>query len=274
MTRETLRPLHGQRFLVTRPEGQAAGLLDGIRALGGEAAHIPFLDIEAVADLSALQAIADRLDRYRACLFVSANAVRCAWPILAAGGWPPELAGAAVGPGTASVLRGLGVAQVIVPARNFDSEGLLAESFFTEYRCQGQAFALIRGEGGRDFLAQTLRARGAQVDEAAVYRRRLHPAALTRLAEWLAAGTPASSTLLISSSESLQRVVAQAAPLLVDALRRVTLLVPHRKIADCAQQLGFTQVVISAGGDAGLLEALRSYNTMSKIPMTNKMEMP
>lgn len=274
MTRETLLPLRGQRFLVTRPEGQADGLLAGIRALGGEATHIPFLAIEPVADLSALHEIAGRLAGYRACLFVSANAVRCAWPVLAATGWPHPLAGAAVGPGTASVLQGLGVMQVIVPPRRFDSEGLLAESFFAEHECRGQAFALIRGEGGRDFLAETLRARGARVDEAAVYRRDLHPAALSRLADWMAAGAAASSTLLISSSESLQHVVAHADPLLMDSLHRTTLLVPHPKIADCAQRLGFKQVVISAGGDAGLLEALRSYNTMNKIPMTNETETP
>ena len=274
MPTETSLLLRGQRFLVTRPEGQADRLVEGIRALGGEAAHIPFLDIEPAADMSALQAIADRLDHYRACLFVSANAVRCAWPALANRGWPPQLAAATVGPGTANVLHDLGVAQIVVPPRRFDSEGLLAESFFAQDQCHGQAFALIRGEGGRDFLAQNLRARGAQVDEAAVYRRRLHPAALARLADWLAAGGAAPSTLLISSSESLQRVLADAEPLLIDQLRRVTLLVPHPKIATCAQQLGFLQVLTSAGGDAGLLEALCSYNTMNKIFITNKTEAP
>ena len=268
------QPLHGKRFLVTRPEGQADQLLAGIRALGGDVTHIPFLAIEPAIDQAALKQIADHLPQYRACIFISANAVQCAWSGLAPQGWPRTLAAATVGPGTARVLLARGVSHIIVPARRFDSEGLLAEPDFAENQCHGQAFALIRGEGGRDFLAQTLRERGAQVDEAAVYRRRLHPAALSRLAEWLAAGAPAASTLLVSSSESLQRVLEQAAPLLVEQLRSATLLVPHPKIADSAQRLGCKRVFTSAGGDAGLLEALRSYNTMSKIPMTNETETP
>lgn len=277
MPRETLLPLSGQRFLVTRPEGQAEALLTGIRALGGEPTHIPFLAIEPVADMSALHQIAEHLDRYRACFFVSANAVRCAWPVLAEAGWPPQLAGAAVGPGTANALRRLGVSQVVVPAQRFDSEGLLAEAFFAEAQCHGQAFALIRGEGGRDFMAQTLRARGARVDEAAVYRRCLHPEVLPRLAEWLAADQSTQDTLLISSSESLLRVMDNAPPALAAALRRCAVLAPHPKIAGCAQRLDFAQVATSEGGDAGLLDALSSYNAISKTLITNithKTEMP
>ena len=255
-------PLRGRRVLVTRPEGQAAGLMEGIQALGGAAAHIPLLAIEATAATPALTQIAAQLAHYRAVIFISANAVRIAWPTLIrlqAAGWPSNVAAAAVGPGTARELKSLGVSQVVVPESRFDSEGLLAEAFFAEQACREQSFALIRGEGGRDFLAPSLRARGARVDEAAVYRRSLHPRALSRLEDWLAGGD-ATDTLLISSSESLQRVMAAATPMLAARLHSLCLVVPHPRIAEAARELGFARVAVSDGGDAGLLTHLQSYN--------------
>lgn len=253
-------PLRGRRILVTRPEGQAAGLMEGIQALGGEATHIPLLAIEATVETPALTQIADRLTDYRAVIFISANAVRIAWPALTRTlAWPSNVATAAVGPGTARELKTLGVSQVVVPESRFDSEGLLAEPFFAEQHCREQSFALIRGEGGRDFLAPSLRARGARVDEAAVYRRSLHPRALSRLEDWLAGGD-ATDTLLISSSESLQRVMAAASPELAARLHSLCLVVPHPRIAEAARELGFARVAVSDGGDAGLLTHLQSYN--------------
>lgn len=251
---------------MTRPEGQANGLLEGIRALGGEATHCPFLAIEALAESAELRRIATHLNQYRACIFISANAVQLAWPVLVRAGWPASIAAAAIGPGTARVLHSYSASPVIVPASRFDSEGLLAESLFSEAQCRGQSFALIRGEGGRDYLAQTLRSRGAQVDEAAVYRRALHPEALPRLNDWLTAepSPVTSATIVISSSESLERLVASASPQVAADLSRIPLLVPHPKIAEAAYRLGFSNVLLSDGGDAGLLRFLRSYNETNR----------
>jgi uroporphyrinogen-III synthase len=255
-------PLRGKRFLVTRPEGQATALVHGIQALGGNVQHIPLLAIKPVDDLSGLKKMANELTGYRACIFISANAVKAAWPILSAAnpaGWPTTVAAAAVGPGTAAVLRAYGVAQVVQPERQYDSEGLLSEPFFAEMSCHGQAFALIRGEGGRDFLAQSLRARGARVDDVAVYRRQPHPEALQRLQTWLDAGSE-TGMLLISSSESLQGIVSTASADLVASLQTLPVLAPHPRIAESARQMGFLHVTVCDGGDAGLLRYLQTYN--------------
>ena len=257
--------LRGQRFLVTRPEGQGGPLLDGIRALGGEAEQIPFLGIAPVRGLEPLQHVADQLTTYRACLFVSANAIQCAWSTLtraSAGAWPQDIVTAVVGPGSAKALRAHGVSQIIVPPSRFDSEGLLEEPFFAEAACRGQAFAMIRGEGGRNFLAQSLRARGARVDEVAVYRRELHPDAMRKVEAWVNQTRPdhPPGMLLISSSESIQRVMAEATPALAVILKRCPVLVPHPKIAEAVCQLGFERVAVSEGGDAGMLAYLQTYN--------------
>ncbi len=260
------QPLSGKRFLVTRPEGQGDRLVEGIRKLGGRAQHIPFLAIKPADDLSGLAKIAGQLDCYRACIFISANAVNVAWPMLSAthpNGWPNLVVAATIGPGTADVLKAHGIPQVVHPASRFDSEGLLAEAFFQADLCQGQAFALIRGEGGRDFLAQSLRDRGARVDEVAVYQRYLHPAALQNLKTWLAEGErdgAAPGTLLISSSESLQGIMSSGDAELAATLKHCPLLAPHPRIAETARQLGFSHVAVSDGGDAGMLRYLQTYN--------------
>jgi uroporphyrinogen-III synthase len=259
------RPLSGKRFLVTRPEGQGSRLVDGIQALGGEAQHIPFLQIEPVKDRAALQKIAQGLMAYRACIFISANAVNAAWPTLLEAhpnGWPKTVAAATIGPGTARELHARGITEVVMPARRFDSEGLLAEPYFAEAHCRGQVFALIRGEGGRDFLAKTLRARGALVDEVAVYRRDLHPLALEKLQTWVGMDT-GTGTMLISSSESLRRLLEAASAELSLRIRSLSILVPHARIAESAQQLGFTRVAICEGGDEGMLRYLQTYNEIN-----------
>lgn len=251
--------LKGHHVLITRPEGQAHTLLAGVHALGGLASHIPFLAITPKPAEQALNAVAQQLDRYRAVLFVSANAIQTSWPVLTSKmPWPASLAAASVGPGTARVLRHLGVEQVLMPTERFDSEGLMALPFFSEENCHGQSFALIRGEGGRDFLAHTLRARGAHVDEVASYQRHLNPHAVPAL-QRLYEQTP-PTLAVISSSESLQRVMQAMPEDLAVRFRSSMVLVPHLRIAEAARLLGFEHVMVTAGGDQGILDTLKTYN--------------
>ena len=261
MTQRLTGPLVGQHILVTRPAGQASTLVAGIEQLGGRATHIPFLAINPVADLSDLENIAARLETYQACIFVSANAVHSAWPTLTRHQpWPETLAGGVVGPGSARALREFGVGRVLQPERHFDSEGLLALPVFVPAQCQGKSFALIKGDGGRDLIARTLRERGAQVDEAVTYARSLDPDAVSRVAQLL---QDQLSAIIVTSSESL-KLFMNAAPLnLVQALSSLRIFAPHERIADVARSLGFTKTIVCSGGDDGILGFLQTYNEPS-----------
>ena len=261
MSQPLTGPLVGQHILVTRPAGQAAALVAGIEKLGGRATHIPFLAINPVANLSDLENIAARLETYEACIFVSANAVHSAWPTLTCRQpWPEKLAAAVVGPGSARVLSELGVRRVLQPSVRFDSEGLLALPEFAPAQCQGKTFALIRGEGGRDLIARTLRERGAQVDEASTYQRSLNTEAVSRVTALL---QDQPSAIIVTSSESLKRFMNAASSDLVRALSSLCVLAPHERIAEVALSLGFIKTIVCSGGDEGILEFLQTYNQSS-----------
>ena len=83
--------------------------------------------------------------------------------------WPARLRAFAPGPGTAAALAAAGIHDVTIPATTFDSEGLLALPALSQVA--GKRIAIFRGEGGRDLLGDTLRARGALVDYVDCYRR-------------------------------------------------------------------------------------------------------
>jgi uroporphyrinogen-III synthase len=186
--------LTGLRILNSRPAGQAEALSAALREAGATVLELPLLAVEPLAlDGAARQCLLD-LDRYDYCGFVSANAARLGleaiagfWPQ-----WPHRLPAIAVGRSTAAVLDDAGLS-VLCPAQE-DSEGVLALPELADVA--GQKFLLLRGEDGRELLADTLRARGARVDVVALYRRVL-PAA--SMALWQSLQTPLPDWVILTS---------------------------------------------------------------------------
>ena len=249
-----MKPLQGRRILVTRPAAQADALAKLITDQGGEPLLFPLITISAADDPAPLQQAIAQLDAYRLAVFISPNAALFSVPhIVAARPWPPELRAAAVGPGTASQLAALGIAPVIVPASRYDSAGLLERAELQTERISGQRVLILRGNGGREELADTLRQRGAEVDAITVYHR--SPPADGR-ARWTQVCTPAPDALTISSSEALRNLVAMLDPETLNALRELPVFVPHPRIAEVATELGWQQVVLSRATDAGIIDAL------------------
>ena len=175
--------LRGARVLVTRPAHQAESLAQRIEAAGGEAVRLPVIEIAPPANPAALHAVLERLHEFAYAIFISPNAVRQFLPRLGARGLPPDLQLAAVGQGTLHALNEAGCGQVIAPAERFDSEALL--ELLPRAAVSGRNILIVRGEGGREQLGQSLCARGARVTYAECYRRVPPPqpdaAALARL---------------------------------------------------------------------------------------------
>ena len=248
--------LSGRRILVTRPAAQAEALCAAIVAQGGEPVRLPLLGIGPAEDTAELAAIVPRLDEFDLAFFVSPNAIQYALDfILPLRAWPATLAVATVGKGSAASLHARGFDRVISPPAGFDSEAVLALDAFSASRVVGRKVLILRGNGGRPLLGETLRARHAQVEYVSCYRRWT----MTYAEDELAALVGALDALTLTSTEAVAPFAAQLQGERVAVLRRLPVFVPHERIAEAARGAGFATVVTTAPADAGLLAGMASY---------------
>jgi uroporphyrinogen-III synthase len=245
-------PLAGLGVLVTRPARQAAGFAQRIAVLGGTPVIFPAIAILPPGDAAALARAHAALSSYDFAIFISANAVEYGAPD--ARRWPARLVAFAPGPGTAEALAAVGIDGARIPVTTFDSEGLLALPELADPR--GRRILIFRGDGGREHLGDTLRARGAQVDYVACYRRARPEGGAAGLEEAFRDGRIHAVT--ITSSEGLDNLWALADATTRSAWRACPTFVPHPRIAAHARERGLA-VIETPGGDAGLIAGLLEW---------------
>lgn len=255
----TARPI--LPVVVTRPAAQAGPLADRLRAAGRQAVIFPLLDIQPLPDQSALRAALSHLADYAMVAFVSPNAIDAAFAFVTA--WPSQVAIAVVGEGSKAALARHGVTPdtvTIHSPRNrqrSDSETLLQVLDLDALR--GRRVLIVRGESGRELLADALRAHGVTVEAVAAYRRAAPVPDETGRAQ-LARLLDTGAEWVITSSEALRNLVdmvsdAFGEPGLI-LLRGQRLVVPHMRIAESAVALGFSDLLQTASGDDALVAAL------------------
>jgi uroporphyrinogen-III synthase len=253
----TTPPLAGRGILITRPSGQAEGLAARIEALGGNAILFPALEIAPPADPTVLAHVMGTLRDYDLIVFVSPTAVERAWPFILErhGDWPNGFSLSAVGQGTARELARYGAAHVLVPEGGADSEHLLALDALQAVA--GKRILIVRGAGGRELLAETLRRRGATVDYAEAYRRvkpELDPRPLLEL--WRDDGIQA---VTVTSREILANLFDLLGEAGAQLLRATPLFAIHGRIADAARERGVVNVIVTPAGDDGLVSGLLDW---------------
>ncbi len=247
MTKD-LKPVHGQpltglNILVTRPEAQAHKLCDMIVAHGGHPIKFPTLEIAPIKDRKTVLRIFENLVDYNWLFFISANAVDYANAICDGNlRIPLQLKVAAVGKATANVLENNKIKVDLIPKEQFNSEALLASPEMQEVT--GQNILIVRGHGGRKFLATVLRERGANVEYVEVYRR-VQPSADIRpiIALWRRDGIDA---VTVSSGEILQNLVAMLDTEGQDLLKDTPIVVPSHRIMQDAKTIGLEKVILAA----------------------------
>lgn len=246
-------PLAGRSILITRPAHQAGTLAALIHAAGGRPVIFPALEILDPADPQPLLDVIERLESYDLAVFISPNAVTRVMERMAGRRtWPAGLRVAAIGKGGVRELERHGIRDVVAPQRSFDSERLLEMPQLQAV--EGQRVLILRGDGGRELLGDTLAARGARVDYVACYRRarpQTDPAPL--LQAWAQDGVHAT---VVTSSEGLRNLFAMLGKPGASLLQHTPLLVPHPRIAAVARELGCNEVIETAPGDDGLIEGL------------------
>lgn len=241
------------KLIVTRPREQAAPWVTQLRALGVQAQALPLIRIERLADVAPLRSAWSRLGDYTLVFFVSANAVQAFFEAAASvrdtapPAWPDGVWAGSPGPGTTTALRAAGVppGQTAEPDPTtgpFDSEGLWVQLQSRDWN--GRRVLVVRGEDGRDWLADTLRGCGAEVDFIAAYRRgppRLETAEWTLLDEALS--EPARHLWHFSSSEAIGHLAAVAARRSAAAdWSHSRAIASHPRIVQAAREAGFGDV--------------------------------
>jgi uroporphyrinogen-III synthase len=250
---DTSKPLANLTFLITRPARQAQNLCARIETLGGNCIVFPTLEISPLPGLEQLLTpIVANLSSADKVIFLSANAVYPVMPY-----WPriynaPPVF--AIGPGTAKALVEFGVESHIPAAEAFNSEGLL--SLPELQSVTGQQIVIFSGLDGRMVLAETLKARKAQVRQLAVYQR-ICPT--TDLQPHLLQWQQQRIALIIStSSESLNNLWLMAGDKGQPWLRSQRLLIISQHMAELARKLGFLSapLVAANASDSAILDLL------------------
>jgi len=249
-------PLAGRHVVVTRPAGQAAHFATALADSGAIPVLFPVLEIRDIEDAAPLLDVAIRLESFDLAVFVSPNAIDKALAlILKHRGWPAGLRAAALGKSSERELARYGIHDVISPALRFDSEALLELPELIDVR--GRRVVIFRGDGGRELLGETLKARGASVEYVTCYRRgrpRVDPAPLLKLWE-----EGRLDAVTLTSSEGLRNFFDMVGRLGQAWLRKTPAFVPHVRIAEQAWALGLASVIPTGPGDDGLLAGLMQY---------------
>lgn len=250
------------RVLVTRPDSEARQWVEALRLRGVEAQALPLIEIAPVADASEVIAAWEGLDRYRAAMFVSGNAVRHFFarkPEVAQ--WPARTRAWAPGRGTREALVAAGVAPELVDApppqsAQFDSETLWQQ--VAPQAASGVRVLIVRGadadgaSSGRDWLAEQLTAAGAQVDMIASYRRQPPRFSESQLAQ---ARQAQGRVWLFSSSQAIAHLRALLPGADWSQSRAVA---THPRIAQAARNAGFGVVCESRPSLDAVVTALES----------------
>lgn len=245
------------RLLLTRPQDECAALAASLAEHGVASASLPLLAIEPLEETPEQRSLLLDLDRYCAVVVVSKPAARLGleridryWP------QPPARQDwFAVGAATAAILDDYGL-RVHHPEDGDDSEALLAlPALARALRVPGPRALILRGEGGREFLAERLRGQGVAVDYLELYRRVLPDYPAGELARRVR--DEALNGLVVSSGQGLEhllRVAGEDWP----RLAGLPLFVPSPRVAELAREAGARHVIDCRGANAAaLLEALR-----------------
>ena len=240
--------------VLTRPRQQADDWLTRLAELGVKAVSLPLIEIVAGAPQAAAEAWR-HLPGAALAMFVSPNAVAHFFKDRA-DGWPADTLAACVGPGSARALQDAGVPPHLIVQPPADAESLDSEHLWpllASRAWQGKLALILRGAGGRDWLAERLREQGARTLDFSVYQRRcpVLDAAEQALMNGIVASADARFVWLFSSAEA----IGNLATLTQADWSRQRAIATHARIAERARQLGIGNVVLTRPAAAAVAAA-------------------
>lgn len=238
-------------ILIVRPEARARQDIEICKRAGWNALAFTPLDIEA--DETALAALPERYARADAVFWVSPSAIETAAPRV---DFSDSLkVNLTVGQASRKTLSRFTPHEILSPTDGNDSEAVLRLPVWNMLP-KGATVLLVRGHGGRDFLAESLKKRGFTVEIAEVYFRR--PQKLN----WQNFQTESVKAAYIASAELAAALFAQVPQPLAQFFKTLLYLTHHERVAAALRQAGAENIRVVAALDA---------DTLARIPTEQKM---
>ena len=246
--------------MITRPAHQATGLSQKLESEGATVFIFPTLEITAAELSTQSKKTIHQIDQFDMIIFISPNAVEHGLNhiqdniIL-----PKNILLATIGQGSAKTLsHKLGKQPDITPHNNFNSEGLLATDAMQEIA--NKRILIIRGNGGREYLKETLEQRGASVEYLTAYQRKKPTTSTTNLEQYLQNNQIAA--IVITSIESLKNLVEMTPKTVISNLFNIPLLLINSRLTDAAKKIGFSNKLLIAkeACDDEIVSSLKENN--------------
>jgi len=252
--------------LITRSEPGASALASALEAAGFSCEVAPIIEIERVeAGIDVLRALADQ----HVVVFTSVHAVEHAFALVECAqlSLPTRATWIAIGGATAAALARHGIDATTPEIET--SEGALAMAALA--RIDDRRVMIVGGAGGRRVLDAELRARGAHLARATVYRRRR--AATDRAVRCVR--SDAHAIVVVSSAEggrafaralrASARGDASDAARIEERIADLAVIAPSVRVARALAKRGFRRTIVSRGASAAaVIEALRAAAIGSK----------
>lgn len=244
-------------ILITRPIDEPKKLLSQLQQIGVKGILFPTLSIELLPKdeiLAALQTIESCQKIIVTSQYATQQIHKIAQLTEYLTAWHADWF--AVGRKTSD---GLSAWSITTPAENQEtSEGLLALPAFQNVR--GQRILILKGEGGRDYLVQSLQARGAIVHYLNLYRRKLpfedetFDKGRENVRQLLK--SRAIQAIHITSAEGLQNL-HRLLPEIKNYLT-IPVIVPSQRVYEIAEKQGHQKIILAKNAsDAALLAEMK-----------------
>ena len=238
-------------ILLIRPENRLAPDIAICAAAGWQA--VPFAPIRIAPIAETLFRLPQTIAPAQALFWVSPTAVEIAAPHLGSlKTHQPPIIHIAVGKQTAQALHQQGIALVHAPTNGNDSEAALAQPIWHSLPLSSR-IVIIRGQGGREHLAQALRQRSFAVQYAECYQRIPQPL------NWQTFQAAAPRAAWITSSELAQELFTQCPQAFRQNLKSLLYFTQHTRIAQTLTALGASHVYTVAR----LSDALHHFSSRS-----------
>lgn len=239
--------------LITRPDKTGRVLAQQLKSIGISAWCQPLFDYQPLSDEKFTRKLIEKYP-LAVVIFVSVAAVEFSHHTLDLSCWQQKTI-IAVGSATKAALNRSGVNSIAPEVHT--SEGLLTLNALDERNIIDQDIIIVRGDGGREHLAEQLSKRGANVHYLESYQKVWLPLTQNPVQEWK---NKQINCIVVTSNALLESIIRLINTADSDWKNTCLWIVASERIARRAKQLGLLNIVNANGAnDRAIMSAINNH---------------